>query len=531
MRKYYKNMVMDLLDTLTTVNKKAREALKKENFDVIINLLADAQDVIVHITSFLSRFEEIPQTVYDELDDYNKMLFTSCQDISADNLKLLGTSLTKLKKNIKNNVDAQEIDVVFLPYNASMSDSLESIWLAANEDPNCNAYIMPIPFFDKDAHGNFAKEYYHGDYYTGDLPVLDWKKHNLEQQHPDVIFFHNPYDGQNLVSSIPPDFYSEKLKTYTDLLVYVPYFTSIQTIPETFCAALGVQNADLVFVESESIQKRYMGCFEKYFNLSRSAQKKKFVVAGSPKLDKVIHSSREDFSVPPHWEKLMTAPDGSRKKVILYNTSLGVLLQNNQNYLTKLKEVLRYFKQRDDVLLWWRPHPLTEATCQSMRPQLLMEYKKIMAQYEADGFGVLDKSYDLHRAISFSDLYYGDPSSVALMYGVGKKILIYQNISSDHMSLEIQKDDIFSQQWIAQRKENYLKRDDFVGGTTETNENGSYLLSLVIHAVKGEAEPEILENIGVLLSLWRKKLEYLAIPLEGKSGQIIYNHVKEEVAK
>ena len=33
-------------------------------------------------------------------------------------------------------------EVVFLPYKASMWDSLESVWKAAEEDPDCVAYVF-----------------------------------------------------------------------------------------------------------------------------------------------------------------------------------------------------------------------------------------------------------------------------------------------------------------------------------------------------------------------------------------------------
>ncbi|MCM1237294.1 MAG: hypothetical protein NC489_45075 [Ruminococcus flavefaciens] len=41
---------------------------------------------------------------------------------------------------------------------------------------------------------------------------------------PDIIYFHNPYDNWNLVTSVGPRFYSSNLKKYTEKLVYIPYF-------------------------------------------------------------------------------------------------------------------------------------------------------------------------------------------------------------------------------------------------------------------------------------------------------------------
>ncbi|BBF45236.1 hypothetical protein lbkm_3998 [Lachnospiraceae bacterium KM106-2] len=40
-----------------------------------------------------------------------------------------------------------ELVYLFLPYNASMWESLESIWKAARDDPNYDVYVIQIPLF------------------------------------------------------------------------------------------------------------------------------------------------------------------------------------------------------------------------------------------------------------------------------------------------------------------------------------------------------------------------------------------------
>jgi hypothetical protein len=95
--------------------------------------------------------------------------------------------------------------------------------------------------------------------------------------------------------------------------------------------------------------------------------------------------------------------------------------------LAKLRSVFDCFRGRDDVALWWRPHPLNEATYRSMRPQLLREYEGIVSEYRRAGFGIYDDTSDLHRAIARSDAYYGDGSSLVAMYAVTGKPVMIQN--------------------------------------------------------------------------------------------------------
>lgn len=47
--------------------------------------------------------------------------------------------------------------ILFLPYKASMWDSMESIYLAARKDPSCEALVMPISYFERAEEGSFGE--------------------------------------------------------------------------------------------------------------------------------------------------------------------------------------------------------------------------------------------------------------------------------------------------------------------------------------------------------------------------------------
>ena len=93
--------------------------------------------------------------------------------------------------------------------------------------------------------------------------------------------------------------------------------------------------------------------------------------------------------------------------------------------MQKIEEVLQYFRNRKDLALWLRPHPLYEQTLEVMRPQFLRKYRELLASYEEEGWGILDSGYDLDLAIASCDCYYGDYSSVAqLFWETGKPVLL-----------------------------------------------------------------------------------------------------------
>ena len=86
--------------------------------------------------------------------------------------------------------------MVFLPYKASMWDSLESVWKAAYEDKeHCETYVITIPYCDRNPDMTAKEWHCEAGLFPDYVPVLDWREYSrdkLREMHPDVIFIHNP---------------------------------------------------------------------------------------------------------------------------------------------------------------------------------------------------------------------------------------------------------------------------------------------------------------------------------------------------
>jgi len=60
-----------------------------------------------------------------------------------------------------------------------------------------------------------------------------------------------------------------------------------------------------------------------------------------------------------------------------------------------------------------------------MYPELLAEYDILVSEYREQGWGIYDETTELHRAITLTDAYYGDMSSLVMLYYMtGKPIMI-----------------------------------------------------------------------------------------------------------
>lgn len=445
MTKSQKKQAEDFIKLLGRAHDGIRKTIETGNSGAALDLLNQCQECAIRLGEIIEAVEGEDFATIPLIEDYCELAYQIYENISRHvpvNVnqvnKALRRSLIRMENSVKNDIPERR-EVVFLPYKASMWDSLESVWKAADEDTNCDAYVVPIPYYDRNADGSFREMHYEGNEYPGYVPITDYHEYDFAMRRPDMIFIHNPYDDCNYVTSVPPEFYSKNLKQYTEKLVYIPYFVLGEIDPDNkeavkgmahFCTAPGVINADVVVVQSENMRKAYIDVLtEAAGENTRSHWEKKILGLGSPKMDKVLETAEDEYAIPEDWKQILEKPDGSRKKVILYNTSVSALLNQGEKMLRKMQSVFGTFKENmEDVALLWRPHPLIKATIESMRPQLWLDYVQLEDQYRKEGWGIYDDSAELNRAIALCDAYYGDGSSlVQLCQKAGKPVMI-QNV-------------------------------------------------------------------------------------------------------
>ena len=448
MRKFHKQQILEVIQSLHEIHGHCRDHLLEKDYKVVQGLLTDCQDAAIQIGELIEQLEGEGTEAVTCLENYCERLYEvnvqSEEILPQKAYKYLDEILVKAENTI-NHMKVKK-EVVFLPYKASMWDSLESVYLAAREDEDCDAYVVPIPYYDKLPDDSLGELHYEGNEYPPDIEITYYEDYNLEERRPDAIYIHNPYDRWNTVTCVPERFFCSNLKKYTDCLVYIPYFILNEIEPDDqaaidhmkhFCFLPGTIWADKVIVQSEKMRQIYINEYIKAAkegglsgdHIDRKKLEEKILGLGSPKLDKVHSVRRENLEIPDEWRRIIEKPDGTWKKIIFYNTSIGALLQNEEKMLDKMKSVFQTFKeQQDTVALLWRPHPLIESTIRSMRPQLWAEYEKLVQAYREEGWGIYDDTADMDRAVVLSDAYYGDRSSVVQVYQETGKPVMIQNV-------------------------------------------------------------------------------------------------------
>lgn len=421
MRKAQREEILEMLQTLEEAHRQIRENISRNDASLAQTLLVQCQECAITMGNTIESVEGEGFVTVSYLEAYCDAVYASHEELSHNPQNANGSKIYKnlrkqllwIENSVKSDIRVRR-EAVFLPYKASMWDSLESVWKAAEADPDCDAYVIPIPYYDKTPDGSLKQMHYEGDRYPDYVPITKYTEFDFGKHHPEVIFIHNPYDDCNFVTTVHPFFYSDKLKKCTDCLVYIPYFATSGGMSEAQALCPAYFNADYIVIQSEKYRKYY----------DSRIPDSKFLALGSPKFDSVIHKCQNPPEPPAGWKDKMQG-----RKVYFYNTSLNGMLDNTENFLKKMEYVFRTFKGREDVCLLWRPHPLMEATFDSMREQYKPLYDALKEQFIHEKIGIYDTTPDIENTIALSDVYIGDSaSSVVSLFGVvGKPIFILNN--------------------------------------------------------------------------------------------------------
>lgn len=419
MRKYNKKQCSELIKTLEEAHREIAKCIEKDAISAASSLLADCQDAAVSIGNIVELSEGEGTGAVRSLENYCELVYQINEELISGKKVNARNAEKHLRRTIlgaQSSINAlpTRYEAVFFPYKASMWDSLESIWMAADEDPNCDAYVIPIPYYDRNPDGSFARLHYEADLYPDHVPVTGYAKYNLEEHHPDMIYIHNPYDEYNYVTSVHPNFYSRVLKQYTDCLVYVPYYATSGKMAEghSFCPSYMI--VDYIVVQSKSMIEQF----------DERVPREKFLPLGSPKFDCVIRLCKNPPEPPAEWKEKLEG-----KRVYFYNTSIAGMLDDTYSFLKKMEYVFATFKSREDACLLWRPHPLFETTLDSMRPQYRAEYDRIKQRFITQNIGIFDTTADIESTIAQCDAYIGDlgTSVISLFEAAGKAVFLLDN--------------------------------------------------------------------------------------------------------
>lgn len=423
MRKYLKDNLLQsvtmLVEATLELDKAKNAGNKAESFEILIT----SQELVAAMAEMYEKEEGFNKT--SAFGEYSLVLLDAASKISDDqeiDTEFINKSAVKLEQFIeKSAIDSFKI--VFMPYKLSMWTAMESIWKAAKEDEKCIADVVPIPYFNI-ADANNITMSYEGDKFPKEVGIKDYRDYKLDVEKADIIVIHNPYDDCNNLTSVHPQFYSSELKKHTECLVYSPYFTFGTYSGEKskhLYVMPGTINADKIVVQSNKVAD----IFKSY-----GFKDEKLMVTGSPKTDEIYNFTREKVELPKEWEEKLKG-----KKVFLLNTHLSYFPQSydmaektDNNYAVRFhNEILDTFKNRDDVALIWRPHPLLKNMIYERYTQCIEYVEYFEKELLESSNCVIDTYGEYKYSFAYSDAMISTWSSLINEYMVTEKpVLIFQ---------------------------------------------------------------------------------------------------------
>ncbi len=411
-----------LLELAQAVWNGTKYAVAKENDKDAGVVLQECYAGIAAIDKTLSEaLSDARYVEYNELLEYVKelleLLNAELKEVpgyegsvtAEDIMPALNDNLSVLCRELEDEPEVK-LEIVFMPYKASMWDCFDSIWKAASEDSRCHVSVVPIPYYEKNSNGELYRYHYEGNSLPDYVRIINCQEYSIQMHRPDIVYIHNPYDRSNYVTSVSPEYYSGELRKYTEILVYVSYFiaSSYDDILSAFpyIAPMAILNTNYIIYQSP-VQLEMLKEMGLYQNNA--------LVLGSPKLD--CYANMTEPGIPDtEWEKCIR----SKKTVLLATTLNLLLLQSNDEepfgWITYMKLFLDSILQSADLTLIWRPHPLMEQTIRSMRPYLMDEYAKLVDSIAARQNCIIDRQPDCRYAFYYSDALISDGASMLMQY-------------------------------------------------------------------------------------------------------------------
>ena len=169
----------NILSTIETI-QEAIIFINNTNKDVGV-ILEDIDNAVFSIRNVLK--ESLNNS---EFLKYEKKF----SNIKKSNTEKIIKEISEIKVILETRVDLCK-QIVFMPYNASMWDCLESIWLAAKQDEECEVYVVPIPYCERRADGSFGKWYCEKDKFSKNIDIIDYQEYSVEENKPDIIYVKN----------------------------------------------------------------------------------------------------------------------------------------------------------------------------------------------------------------------------------------------------------------------------------------------------------------------------------------------------
>lgn len=430
---------------LEYMNARLIDCFADDDFDNVSQLLPELQQFAVDYGTMIEGvYGENSSKVIDVvsvLQNYCDRLYDIYMFIDGNNEEDKSYRMDNLKKACEESVTiiaANIIDkrqILFLTTGYREWNTFDNIYREAKAKGEFDIYVVPIPVFFKDIYGkvitsgagNASMEY---EGYPDDITFTSWVDYKVEFHRPDVIYIQNPYDGENPCLTIPPVFYAENLRRYTNKLIYIPPFITGEFGKEDYndvynmkhyVTAPGVIYADKVLVQSNNMRTMYINKLTEFAGEgTRDIWLDKITVVGQTHKSMGLDESSCNNAQ-------------NRKKKIFYCIGLNEISEHERDILDDVKDKMNMFcSSRNEgfgLEVGIGFYPASEEEWNKVNKELYVKLKELLQQYiEGKWCHFCDIEIGYHMDIVYKyDAYYGSPSLLVHLFSGEKKPVMIAN--------------------------------------------------------------------------------------------------------
>lgn len=396
--------LQQFLPLFKEIHESILQFLKKKDWENAAGLIADSQDTAIEIGNRVEQEYSSADSLIQVLENYCEFLFLLYQQIQQTEKmeeKEIGKKFLQYENQLRVNIGQlpKKREIVFVPYKAEYWQTMECMWKKAMQEENTDVYVIPAPYYYKDAYGRPKKEEQQYDItgYPEEVILTSYEDYNFETHSPDEIVIQCPYDEYNYAMTIHPLFYAKNLKKYTKQLVYIPALLMKDIEPgderarkmlKAYCNTPGVIHADKVIVQSENMKQVYVELLTAFAGKDTKTIWENKITNGN--LSKQAKMEETVLEIPEEWKGVLEGKDGTRKHVVLYVTTASALYCYGDSMIKKMERVFNKFKnEKDSNAFIWRPDVKTRSVVRKSQPGIWRKYCDLLETYKKENWGIL----------------------------------------------------------------------------------------------------------------------------------------------
>lgn len=410
-----KDRIFAITDTIKQAHEQIKLYCDKGDGVTAGKLLEGCQNLAVSLGALIEEKLEKGEEVVHLLEDYCELLYEISGDYrGTESINKLNEFIDETVARLENLMRDRKKEVLFIPCRAEWWDTMEPEWKRQVANPTNNVYVMPVPYMIKRFAGEEGEKHDDSGLFPEYVTITTIAGYDIEKRHPDVVYIQNPYDGWSREFYIPDFFYSDKIREYTDEIVYIPCFDvcdpeeegdKISTSLKILIEQPAVYFADKVILRSEKLKNTYLKTLIEITGKDTAEYwDEKIIVSDEKKTENELKGQIKNY--PSSWNGKI-----ENKKILLYHISVAFLMQNGKKGIDKIRDSIQTIKDNRDRLVCM--FSADENIIESISDELKEQWDILLRDLDNDSNVIYDENHEAKRFIESLDGYYGSPGVLA----------------------------------------------------------------------------------------------------------------------